>query len=62
MKPAATLATLLLGVVAIAHLLRLVLGIQVVAAGNVIPLWVSAPGCLVPAAIAVALWRESRAS
>jgi hypothetical protein len=62
MKPAALLSTLMLGVVALAHLLRLVLRIQVIAAGNEIPMWVSAIGFLVPAALATALWRESRAA
>lgn len=60
MKPAAILSTILLGVVALAHLLRLVLRIEVIAAGNEIPMWVSVIGFLVPATLAVALWRESR--
>ena len=62
MKPAAVLSTGLLCVVALAHLLRLVLRIQVIAAGNEIPLWVSVIGFLVPATLAAALWRESRAT
>jgi hypothetical protein len=62
MKPAALLSILMLGVVALAHLLRLVLRVQVIAAGNEIPMWVSAIGVLVPAALAVALWRECRAA
>jgi len=60
MRPAALLSILVLGVVALAHLLRLVLKIQVIAAGNEIPMWVSVIGFLVPAALAAALWRESR--
>jgi hypothetical protein len=62
MKPAATLCTLLLGAVAIAHLLRFALGIEVVAAGVVVPMWVSVFGFFVPAALAFALWREGRAA
>ena len=62
MKPAAVLSTVLLCVVALAHLLGLVLRIQVIAAGNEIPLWVSVIGFLVPATLAAALWRESRAT
>jgi len=62
MKPAALLSTVLLGVVALAHLLRLMLRIQVVAAGMEIPMWVSVIGFLVPAALAAALWRESQAT
>ena len=60
MKPAASLATLLLSFVAIAHLLRLVFRVEVVANGRVIPLWVSAVGFIVPGGLALALWRESR--
>jgi len=59
---AASLSVVLLGLVALAHLLRFVLRIEVVAAGNVIPMWVSVIGFLVPAALAVALWRESRST
>ena len=62
MKPAALLSTLMLGVVALAHLLRLVLRIQVIATGNEIAMWVSVIGFLVPAALTAALWRESRAT
>lgn len=60
MKTATVLAVLLLSLVALAHLLRFVLQVEVTAAGNVIPMWVSIAGFLVPAAVAVQLWRESR--
>ena len=62
MKPAALLSTVLLGVFALAHLLRFVLRIEFIAAGREIPIWVSVFGFLVPAALAIGLWRESRAS
>ena len=60
MKPAALLSTVLLGVVALAHLLRLVLRIEIIAAGKEMPMWVSVIGFLVPAALAAGLWREGR--
>ena len=60
MKPATLLAVILLSAVAAVHLLRLVLGIEVTVDGNSLPMWVSAIGCLVPAALAAALWREGR--
>jgi hypothetical protein len=60
MKPAHVLAMLLLALVSFAHFLRLLLRIDVVASGRVIPMWISIVGCLVPAGVAVALWRESR--
>jgi hypothetical protein len=50
----------MLALVAIAHLLRLVLGVVIVADGVVIPLWLSAFGVVVPGGIAIGLWRESR--
>ena len=62
MKPAATVATLILIVVGFVHLVRLVVGIDVLANGVVVPMWVSAPAALVALGTAIALWRESRAS
>jgi hypothetical protein len=62
MKPAALLATALLGFVALAHLLRLVFSIPVTAAGREIPMWVSVIGVLAPGILAAALWREGHRS
>lgn len=60
MKPATMITVLFLAMVAVAHLLRLVLGVEVIAGGFVIPLWVSVIACVVPAGLAVGLWRENR--
>jgi hypothetical protein len=60
MKPATTITVLFLAMFAVAHLLRLVLGVEVIAGGFVIPLWVSVIACVVPAGLAVGLWRENR--
>jgi len=60
MKPGSMLAILLFTLVAIAHLLRLVYGLDVTVNGWSLPQWVSVAGVIVPAAIAVLLWRESR--
>jgi len=60
MKPAAMISTLFLAMVAIGHLLRLVLRVEVVVDGIPVPLWVSVLACVVPAGLAVALWQESR--
>jgi hypothetical protein len=60
MKPVARIATLFLGLVALAHLLRVALQIPVTAGNVAIPLWVSALACLVTGGLAVLLWRESR--
>jgi hypothetical protein len=60
MKPAALLAAVMLALVALAHLSRLVLRVEIVADGVVIPLWVSVFGFVVPGGIALGLWREGR--
>jgi hypothetical protein len=60
MKPIARLATLFLALVAVAHFLRLVLQVEVTAGGVRIPLWVSAPACVVTGGLAILLWRESK--
>jgi len=60
MKPATMLSMLVLAMVAVGHLLRLVLGVEIRVAGVLVPLWVSVIACVVPAGLAVALWRENR--
>jgi hypothetical protein len=62
MKPASTIAAVLLFVIAILHALRLVYGWQITVAGDVVPMWVSGVGLLVAGVLAVLLWRESRPS
>lgn len=60
MKPASLIAVLIFSLVAIAHLLRLVLQVEVLVGGAPVPMWVSVVGLLVPGALAVALWREAQ--
>ncbi len=60
MKPAALITTAFLVLVALAHLLRLALRVEVMAGGVTIPLWLSAVACVFTASLAVLLWRESR--
>jgi hypothetical protein len=57
-KPAALTASILLGAVALAHLLRLVFGVQVTAADAAIPMWVSGVAVVVAGGVALMLWRE----
>lgn len=61
-RPVTLLAAALLSLVALAQLLRLVLRVEVVVGGNVIPLWVSVIGVLVPGTLAFGLWREGRST
>ena len=60
MKPFTTAASILLGIVALAHLYRLVRPFEVIAAGHVVPQWTSIVGLVVAGSIAVMTWRESR--
>lgn len=62
MKPASTLAAVILFIVAVAHALRLVYGWPVTVADEVVPMWASGVGLVVAGTLAVLLWRESRKS
>ena len=60
MKPFTVAAAVLLGIVALAHLYRLIRPFEVTVAGDVIPQWVSVAGLVVAGGISAMLWRESR--
>jgi hypothetical protein len=60
MKPFTATPVVLFGLIAIVHLLRLFTGWQVTVAGFVVPVWVSLPGLIVAAGLALMVWREAR--
>ncbi len=60
MKPFTALAAAIFALIALAHLCRLILGFDVVVAGTTLPQWLSLPGLIVAAGLAVMLWREAR--
>ena len=60
MKPVTTFVIVLLALIAVAQLLRFVLGWVVIVNGLVVPVWASAVACLVAATLSVMLWRENR--
>jgi hypothetical protein len=60
MKTGSLLAVIVFVLVAIAHLLRVVSGTEVVIGGVDIPQWVSILGVIVPGLIAWLLWKESK--
>jgi hypothetical protein len=60
MKTGTLLAIIVFTIVAVAHLLRLVDGTQIVVGSTTIPMWVSFVGVLVPGLIVVLLWKEAR--
>jgi hypothetical protein len=57
-RPASLTAAILFLLIAIAQLCRFILGVQVVAAGIEIPVWLSAVAAVVLAALAVWLFKE----
>lgn len=59
MKTGSRLAFLVFIVVAIAHLLRLVFGVDVLIGTWPAPLWLSVLGVAIPGLIAWMLWREA---
>ena len=60
MKPATTVAAVLLMLIAVAHVLRLIYGWQLTVADRLVPMWVSGVGLVIAASLAVLLWREAR--
>jgi hypothetical protein len=60
MKPVTTIVVILLSAISIAHLLRVILQVNVAANGVNIPIWLSIFGFIVPAVLAFMLWRENR--
>lgn len=60
MKPFTSVASVVLALVAIAQLLRVVLGWEVRINGFAIPPWLSIIACAIAATLAVMVWREQR--
>lgn len=60
MKAGSKLAILLFTIVAIAHLVRLLGGVEVTVGDWSVPQWVSVVGVVVPLAIAGLMWTESK--
>ena len=61
MKPAALLTVLFLSLVALLHLVRMIMSVEVAVDGTLVPLWVSIFGVLVPGGLAFWLRREQQA-
>jgi predicted Co/Zn/Cd cation transporter (cation efflux family) len=60
MKPFTTLAVIIFTLVALAHLYRLVRGLDIVVQGHAVPQWASIAGLVAAAVLAIMVWRESR--
>jgi hypothetical protein len=60
MKPFTTIAIAVFSLVGIVHLLRLLLGWEVVIAGCEVPMWASLLGAMLAGLLALMLAREAR--
>jgi uncharacterized membrane protein YhdT len=60
MKPAALVAVIFLALVALGHLVRVALRLQVTVGSTDIPMWMSVVACIFAGGLAIMLWRESR--
>lgn len=60
MTPFTTVAVGIFTLVACLHLLRILLGWEVIIGGVMIPMWASYVGLFLAGGLAVMLWRESR--
>ncbi len=58
-RPFTNLASMLLALLAIGHLLRFVFAVEIVIGGMIIPLGVSIPVAVFAAGLAYLVWRES---
>ena len=60
MRASAFVTAIFLLLVSVAHLLRLIFQVQIVANTVAIPMWMSLPACIVTAALAIWLWTDNR--
>lgn len=60
MKPAVWVAICFLSLIALAHIARLVLDVEVTVGSVAVPMWASIPAVVGPAALAVWLWKQER--
>jgi hypothetical protein len=60
MRPVTTIGAAVFGLVAVAHLLRLIFNWEITIAGWAVPYWVSVLGLAVTAALSALLFREAR--
>ena len=62
MKPFTTIAIAVFTIVGIVHLLRLMLGFDVIIAGWAVPMWANLVGAVIAGVLALMLAREARKS
>ena len=60
MKPFTKIASILLGIISLLHLLRLITHWQVTFNGFELPVWFSILGFIIALILSIGLWRESK--
>ena len=60
MRPFTRLVSVLLALVALAHVYRVVRPFSIVVAGDAVPQWASVVGIVVAGGLSLMLWREAR--
>jgi hypothetical protein len=60
MKPFTTIAVIVLAILALVHLYRLIMGIEIVVNQMAVPQWISGVVAVIAGALALMIWRESR--
>ena len=60
MKPFTAITVVLLALIAVAQLLRFVLGWEVTVNGLIVPVWPSGIVFVITAGLAIMVWREAR--
>jgi uncharacterized protein YhhL (DUF1145 family) len=58
MQPATLLTFVVLILIALLHLLRLILGVEVTVSGALVPIWLSVAPTLFFGVLALGLWRD----
>jgi len=60
MKPFTKIASVLLALVALLHLARVILNMDLIVGNSEVPMWVSIGGFIIPLILSIGLWRESK--
>ena len=59
MKSFTKIGSILFGLVAILHLLRVIFNLEVIIDKTFVPMWISVIGFIIPGVLSVGLWKEA---
>ena len=60
MKPFSKIAAVIFAIVALLHLARVILNLDLLVGDYKVPMWVSIVGSIIPLILSIGLWRESK--